>query len=61
VGGSATGKVGVAVEVVVMSTATGLVELHVMHRMATDPGHSLPSVGLAHRLYVTDSNKPIEA
>jgi hypothetical protein len=46
VGGSATVTVGVAVEVVVMSTATGLVELHVMHRMATGPRHSLPIVGL---------------
>jgi hypothetical protein len=50
VGGSATVPMGVAVEVVVMSTATGLVELHVMHRMATGPRHSLPSVGLAHWL-----------
>lgn len=48
VGGSATVPLGVAVEVVVMSTATGLVELHVMHRMATGPRHSLSSVGLAH-------------
>jgi len=47
VGGSATGTVGVAVEVVVMSTATGLVEQHVMPRMVTGPRHSLPGVGLA--------------
>ena len=39
VGGSATVTVGVAVEVVVMRTATGLVELHVMHRMATGLRH----------------------
>jgi hypothetical protein len=57
VGGSATVPVGV----VVMNTATGLVELQVMHRMATGPRHSLPSVCLAHWLHITNINKLIKA
>jgi hypothetical protein len=47
VGGRATVTVGVAVVVVVMSTATGLVELHVMYRIATVRRHSLPIARLA--------------